>query len=117
MDEWEKDFEWLRVRTELKNQLGMEKLPDLNVILILIGIQELGYRPEKMEKETKQDLMHVAVCSLLAPLGYYEDEGRDEDGWPHFRKVKRVNVSGEDAQEKLLIEAIIAYFKQQEFIQ
>lgn len=112
MEDWEKDFEWLRLRTEIKEQFGLDKRPDLNAVLMLIGIQELGFRPDKFEKETKQDLMHVGVCRLLSEDGYFISEGRDEEGWPHFRKVKHINISGENAQENLLIKSIIKYFKQ-----
>ena len=31
--------------------------------------------------------MHVAVCSLFAQSGYYELEGVDADGWPHFKQL------------------------------
>jgi hypothetical protein len=31
--------------------------------------------------------MHIAVCTLLMPSGYYELEGKDSDGWPHFRQL------------------------------
>ena len=54
----------------------------------LIGIQEFGQIKEKFTKEQKQDLMHVAVCSLLSQSGYYEVEGVDAGGWPHFKQLK-----------------------------
>ena len=46
----------------------------MEAILFLIGIQEVGDFRTKFTKEQKQDLMHVAVCSLLSPSGYYELE-------------------------------------------
>jgi len=58
-------------------------------ILFLIGVQELGGLKEKYTKEQKQDLMHVAVSTLLSASGFYELEGADEDGWPHFRQLKK----------------------------
>ena len=60
----------------------------MEAILFLIGIQEVGDFQTKFTKEQKQDLMHVAVCSLLSPSGYYELEMVDEEGWPHYRQLK-----------------------------
>src|ERR1043165_2902632 len=77
---------WLELRKKLRNQFG--KAPDMNAILMLIGINELGKVQQKFEKEEKQDLMHIATCMLLSRLGYYEKEGVDGDGWPHWVVVK-----------------------------
>jgi len=75
MDEWKLDFEWLRIRHIVKDAMDKKDLPDLQSILYLIGIQELGrWDPEKnFSKEEKQDLMHVAVCTLLEEDGYFEN--------------------------------------------
>ena len=64
MEEWQLDFEWLRIQNMVKEFLGTDKIPDMNTMLILIGIQELGIWQSKWTKEEKQDLMHVAVCRL-----------------------------------------------------
>jgi hypothetical protein len=42
MEEWELEFEWLRVRSLVRERFRREVLPDLNAMLFLIGIQELG---------------------------------------------------------------------------
>ena len=94
MDEWELDYEWLRVRHVIKDSIGRPDLPNMNNILFLIGIQELGRFGDKFSKEEKQDLMHVAVCTLLEPDGYYKFKGRDADGWPHFDPIKNVPIEG-----------------------
>lgn len=114
MEEWELDFEWLRVRHLVKEAFGRENLPGLNAILFLIGIQELGHFQPSYTKEEKQDLMHIAVCRLLSHDGYYEFAGRDADGWPHYRMVKPVRVKGVEEQERLLKEKAIEYFKELE---
>jgi hypothetical protein len=89
-----------------------DKLPDMEGILYLIGVNELGMLPaRKFSKEQKQDIMHIAVCSLLSQLGYFEFELRDVDGWPHFREVKPVPVSGMGGQEQMLKECIVRYFE------
>lgn len=110
MEEWQIDFEWLRIRHFVKDKLKQDKLPDLNAILLLIGIQETNIVRPTYSKEEKQDLMHVAVCSLLAQDGYFELEGRDQDGWPHFIQIKSVETQGEQEQETLLKTLAIRYF-------
>lgn len=87
------------------------KIPDLEGILYLIGINETGVHPAgKFTKEQKQDLMHVATCTLLAREGYYEFTGRDGDGWPHFKPVKEIEVEGLLMQEVFLKQCVIKYF-------
>lgn len=114
MEEWELEFEWLRVRHYVKDSLKRDTLPDLNALLFLIGIQELGLPRQQFSKEEKQDLMHIAVCRLLAYDGYYEFAGRDADGWPHYRQVKKAPAGGLKQQEELLKEKIIQYFRELE---
>ena len=111
MEEWKLDFEWLRVRHLVKDRLGREKLPDLNAILLLIGVQELGRVQEEFTKEEKQDLMHIAACSLLSQKGYYEFAGRDADGWPHWKETRSFTLKGVKEQEKLLKTLIVEYFQ------
>ena len=114
MEDWEFDFEWLKVRHFVKDSMGREALPDLNGILFLVGIQELGRWQAQFTKEEKQDLMHIAVCRLLSYDGYYEFVGRDADGWPHWKPSKLLSVKGVGEQERLLKIKAIQYFKEME---
>ena len=114
MDTWQLDFEWLRVRHIVKRSFGKAQLPDLNAILFLIGIQELGRWQDNFTKEEKQDLMHIAVCRLLSYDGYYRFAGRDADGWPHYERIKPVPVQGVEEQGTLLKTHIIRYFRELE---
>jgi hypothetical protein len=100
--------QWTRVEEMLTERFG--KKPNMEAILFLIGIQELGHLKKKFTKEQKQDLMHVATCTLLSQSGYYELEGYDPDGWPHFKEVQPVPKMDMMAQEHFLKEHIIAYF-------
>lgn len=100
---------WLDTETLLRERFG--KLPDMEGILFLIGVNELGRLPrKKFSKEQKQDLMHVAVCTLLSQLGYYAYVGRDDEGWPHFNELMPVDTKGIKDQEIMLKECIIRYF-------
>ncbi|HWR33749.1 MAG TPA: hypothetical protein VN451_09490 [Chitinophagaceae bacterium] len=92
------------------------KKPDLETILFLIGIQEFGDIKEKFTKEQKQDLMHIAVCSLLSKSGYYELERVDEDGWPHFKQLKGMPDMSMTDQENFLKDHILLYFEKNEYI-
>ena len=110
MEDWELDFKWLKVRHLVKQKFDRKALPDLNAVLFLIGIQELGYVKKNFTKEEKQDLMHIAVCRLLSYNGYYEYVGRDADNWPHWKPAKILQVEGRKEQEVLLKQNIITYF-------
>ncbi len=114
MEDWELDFEWLRVQHQVQDAMRRETLPDLNTVLFLIGIQELGRWKKSFTKEEKQDLMHIAVCSLLSHDGFFEFIGRDEDGWPHFRQVAEMPHQSTQQQERLLKINAVRYFKEME---
>ncbi len=102
---------WKNVEQIMLDRFG--KIPDLEGILFLIGINEVGVHPGgKFTKEQKQDFMHVAVCTLLSDEGFFEFTGRDGDGWPHFKQLKEPDVPGLIGQELLLKECVIKYFNQ-----
>ena len=112
MEHWEQNFKWLELRHKIGEALGKGDLPDLQTILFLIGVQELGWwEDKKFSKEEKQDLMHVAVCTLLEEDGFYEFNGRDHDGWPHWKEVRHFNKKGVEEQEFYLIDKVIKYFE------
>jgi hypothetical protein len=100
---------WWILEAKLAERFG--KRPDLEAILFLIGMQETGYIKEKITKEQKQDLMHVATCRLLMQSGYYELEGIDKDGWPHFRQTKALPALSATEQENFLKDHILLYFE------
>lgn len=100
---------WWNLEAQLVERFG--KKPDMETLLFLIGIQEFGHIRDKFTKEQKQDLMHVAVCSLLAQSGYYELAGHDEDGWPHFRQLKELPVMDMIEQENFLKDHALLYFE------
>lgn len=101
---------WLAVRNKLKEAFG-KKPKDLNGVLYLIGIQELGKGNLEFTKEQKQDLIHIAICKVLSLSGYYEPEGHDEDGWPHWKNIKPLPHFDLLDQEILLKKHIIKYFE------
>ncbi len=110
MEAWELDFEWLKTRSYLQKLFNRKDLPDLQEILFLIGLQELGRLKDTFTKEEKQVLIHIANCELLSKEGYYDFIGRDQDGWPHYKHVKQIPYEGVSAQEIYLKEKITEYF-------
>ena len=104
---------WWKLEEKLMERF--EKKPDMETILFLIGVQELGDIKEKFSKEQKQDLMHIAVCSLLSASGFYELEAVDADGWPHYRQLKALPVMDLIAQENFMKDHVLLYFDEKGF--
>jgi hypothetical protein len=87
-----------------------ERRPDLNALLLLIGVQELGQGVAAFTKEQKQDLMHIATCKLFSLSGHYELAHVDEEGWPHYKLVNPVPFANLKEQERMLKWHILEYF-------
>ena len=104
---------WWGLEAKLVERFG--KKPDMEAVLFLIGMQETGMIKEKITKEQKQDLMHVAVCSLLSPSGYYEMDSVDEDGWPHFKQLKPMPDMNAIEQENFIKDHVLLYFEDHDF--
>lgn len=104
------DAEWEKLLNQLQTILG-KRPTDLNAVLFLIGVQELGKGPIRFSKEAKQDLMHIAVCRVLSLSGYYAKESLDKDGWPIWTLLKPLPQGDLMAQEAFLKEHIILYFQ------
>jgi len=108
----EQEKSWGSLLTTLERLIG-KKPKDLNTVLFLIGVQELGQGRKFFEKEEKQDLMHIGICKVLSLSGYYELEGLDKDGWPHWKLVKKLPHFDLLEQEKLLKMLVIEYFEKE----
>lgn len=109
------DFQsrWWELERKLMERFG--KKPDVEAILFLIGLQEIGLSQEKISKEQKQDLMHVAICTILSSSGYYIVEGKDQEGWPHFKQLKNLPIMNMIEQEAFLKDHILLYFDNNQF--
>ena len=110
---FKKDLElakkWSSLLGLIEKNLG-KKPKDLNGVLFLIGVQELGQGYKNFSKEQKQDLMHIAICKVLSFSGYYELEGTDKDGWPHWKPIKKLPRFDLLEQEQLLKMSVLDYF-------
>ena len=103
------NLKWTALQQRIVGEFDTEK-PDLKVMLFLIGVQELGKGPRKFSKRQKEELMHIANCKLFSMMGFYELEGLDQDGWPHWKLVKTLPNYTLPEQEMLLKSLIINYF-------
>jgi hypothetical protein len=103
---------WNNLLNHLDQQIG-KKPKDLNAVLFIIGLQELGQGVKRFSKEEKQDLMHIAICKVLSLSGYYKLEGLDKDGWPHWKLLKKLPHFDLLEQEKLLKMLVMEYFEKE----
>jgi len=117
MEDWQYDFEWLRIRHFLKEKFNKDAIPDLNAVLFLVGIQILGRWKKKFTKEEKQDLMHIAICEITQDDGHFAFKGRDHDGWPHYEVLQPIQKKGVKEQEEYLIKKMIAYFAREKYFE
>ena len=103
------DKKWSELITKLQPSFDEEL--SLKSILFLIGVQELSQGIRKFDKEEKTNLLHIAVCKLLAPYGYYKFKLVDEDGWPHWEKTNKLDDFSEEKQKTLIKKSILKYFE------
>ncbi len=108
----ELERKWQQLLEELEKLIG-RKPKDLNGVLFLIGVQELGRGRKRFSKEEKQDLIHIGICRVLSISGFYELEGIDEEGWPHWKVTGKLPHFDLLEQEKLLKMHIIEYFNEE----
>jgi hypothetical protein len=101
---------WNNLIQFLEQNTG-KKPSDLNAVLFLIGVQELGQGHKNFSKEEKQDLMHIALCKVLSLGGYYRLSHNDQDGWPHYEYISQVPGKDFKSQEEIIKFYVVEYFK------
>ena len=105
----ELEEEWQNVLKRVRSQFGEDI--ELQGVLFLIGVHELGKGHQVFGKDEKLGLIHIAVCTLLEGYGYYEFQGKDEDGWPHWKSTEKLPSLKPMEQERLVKQAIVLYFQ------
>ena len=103
---------WEYLERQLSDDFADGETLNLDGIIYLIGIQELGQLHRTFKKDEKLNLMHIAICRLLEPYGYYQFDFVDEDSWPHYKLVKELPPLKAGEQTILMKEAIVNYFEQ-----
>ncbi len=101
---------WEEVQQNISKRFGGGETLNVDAIIYLIGIQELGKGYKTFTKDEKLDIMHIAICKLLEPFGFYEFEYFDEDGWPHYKVIDELPNLKPGEQSVLMKEAIVMYF-------
>lgn len=107
---------WELLVEKLSNQFADGDTLDVDGIIYLIGIQELGKFNKKFKKDEKVNIMHIAICRLLEPFGYYEFSHFDNDGWPHYTIKDQLPHLKAGEQTVLMKEAIANYFLENGYI-
>lgn len=107
---------WEQLVAKLSDQFSQGEDLDLDAIIYLIGLQELGKVHQSFKKDEKINLMHIAICRLLEPYGFYEFDYIDADGWPHYTIKEELPPLKAGEQSVLMKEAIVGYFLSREYI-
>ena len=110
LDELSETELWAKVEHFFEENFQTEKNVPIETILFLIGVQELGSGKQKYSKDDKVNIIHIAVCRLLQPFGYYEFSHYDDDGYPHFKEKEQLPELKPNEQQLLMKKAIIQYF-------
>ena len=107
---------WSKLVTVLSKKFANGEDLDIDGIIYMIGVQELGQGNRRFKKDEKVDLMHIAICRLLEPYGYYEFDFFDKEGWPHYKSTEELPFLKPGEQSIMMKEAIVNYFLEKEVI-
>jgi len=107
---------WDQLVSFLSERFADGETLDLDAIIYLVGVQELGQPHRSYKKDEKVNLMHIAICRLLEPFGYYRFEYFDEDGWPHYSVAEQLPPLKAGEQTVLMKEAIVQYFVEKKVV-
>ncbi|MFM7637313.1 MAG: hypothetical protein ACKO5W_05550, partial [Crocinitomicaceae bacterium] len=61
------EIRFLRLKQHLEITFGAGM--DVQAMLFLIGVNELGKGHQNYSKQEKTELFHIAICTLLEPYG------------------------------------------------
>ncbi len=109
-------IKWENLKNRLSVDFSDDQIIDLDSIIFLIGLQELGQFQKKFNKQRKMEIIHIAVCRLLSDFGYYKLDFVDNDGWPHYNLIKELPNLKAGEQTILMKKAIINYFIKSNYI-
>ncbi|MDA7777705.1 hypothetical protein N9H69_05760 [Flavobacteriaceae bacterium] len=104
---------WKNVILFLSDKFSEGADIDTEGVLYLIGLQEYGKPHEQFKKEDNVNLIHIGLCTVLEPFGYYRFDFYDDQGWPHFELVEALPNLKPGEQSVLVKNAIVDYFVRQ----
>lgn len=108
---------WNSVLDFLTEKFSETETIDIEGVLYLVGLQELGKIHQRFKKDDNINIIHIGICTVLEPFGYYSFDFYDDDGWPHFKLLEELPVLKPGEQSVLMKEAIVDYFLEKEVIQ
>lgn len=108
---------WEKLVDVLSDRFSDGEALDVEGILYLVGLQELGQVHRKMKKDDNVNLIHIGICAVLEPFGYYRFDFIDDEGWPHFELLEELPPLKPGEQSVLMKEALVSYFLKRALIQ
>jgi hypothetical protein len=108
---------WETLLVVLSERFSDGEALDVEGVLYLVGLQELGQVHRKMKKDDNVNLIHIGICSVLEPYGYYRFDFFDDEGWPHFELLEELPPLKPGEQSILMKEALVEYFLKRQLIQ
>ncbi len=100
---------WRKLLTVLEERFGGGM--DLQDILFLVGVQELGQGFRTFKKDEKMDLMHVAVCTVMVPEGFYRICGPRRRRLAALRRKSALTRTGAQATGRSDPKGLIGVFR------
>ena len=107
---------WNNLKTKLSVDFSDCEIIDLDSIIFLIGLQDLGQFQKRFNKQKKLEVIHIALSKLLSDYGFYEFDYTDNDGWPHYKLIKKLPNLKTGEQTILMKKAIVNYFMKSNYI-
>ena len=108
---------WEELIQRLSDTFSDAEAVEMEGVLYLIGLQELGKIHQQFKKDDNVNIIHIGICTVLEPFGYYRFDFYDDDGWPHFVLVEELPVLKPGEQAILMKEAIVDYSLEKGLIQ
>ena len=71
---------WNAVLDFLTEKFSETETIDIEGVLYLVGLQELGKIHQQFKKDDNVNIIHIGICTVLEPFGYYAFDFYDEDG-------------------------------------
>ena len=99
---------WDKLVTWFEGEFKMEA--DVDAMLFLIGVQELGKGFEDFNKTQKMELIHIGICTVLSKDDYYQFSHKDKDGWPHYTLKKKIPFFRGQQQKDFIKKYLLEYF-------
>jgi len=101
---------WKKLSSWFDDKFKMEA--DVDAMLFMIGVQELGKGFNEFDKTQKLELMHIGICAVLLDDGYYSFLHRDDDGWPHYKAERKLPFVKGQEQKDFIKEKLVNYFSE-----